>query len=187
LTLLAVQGLSAYPDSRDCPPPGDQETLAQPSLAEQYLFRLSDKKKAPKIGGTIGLAVGVAGVAGGLAISGRGREDDPLGLPGSWAILSRLARSPLAPGSLLSVKSRAERADARIRAVSDAAEGLAAAAALADLAESEKRPMIRAGPHRPGPWPPLVRSLRAFDGGHSGDGRVLLPGEKPGGESAPIL
>jgi hypothetical protein len=152
LALLAAQGaLSAYPGRPGMPAArGDQEALAQPSLAEQYLFRLSDKmRKRRKVAGTAGLAVGVAGVAGGLAMIGADEEDDLLGfarLFGAYFVAAGAAS--LGAGVLsLSVKSRAERADARVRAVSDAAEReMAAAAALADLAaKARKARMIQGG------------------------------------------
>jgi len=152
LALLAVQGaLSAYPDRPGMPAArGDQEALAQPSLAEQYLFRLSDKtRKRRTAGGIAGLIVGVAGVAGGLAMIGADEENDPLGLArffGAYFVAAGAASLGAGVFSL-SVKSRAERADARVRAISDAAgREMAAEDALADLAKKARSArMIQGG------------------------------------------
>lgn len=149
---MTAQGLmAASPDGPAVPAAGqDQAALAPSSLAEQYLFQLSDKmKKRRRLGGTVGMVVGAASVAGGLALTGMDEEEDPLGLDRVFGAVM-VAEGAVAFGAgayVLAVKTRAERAYARIRAVSDAAEReLAAEQALADVARKARTArMIQGG------------------------------------------
>lgn len=149
---MAAQGLmAAHPDGPGKPAAGqDQAALAPSSLAEQYLFQLSDKmKKRRRLGGTLGMVVGAASVVGGLALNGVDEEEDQLGLIRFFgtALIAEGAVAFGAGAYVLAVKTRAERAYARIRALSDAAEReQAAEEALADLARKARTArMIQGG------------------------------------------
>jgi hypothetical protein len=149
---LAVQGLEGADPGSSGMPPAEQEqsTVAAPSLAEQYLFRLSNKlKKRRTTGGAISLAAGAVLMAGGLAMLSQDEEDDFLALGELFGAMFIVEGGVgLVAGTvLLAFPSRAEKADARIRAVSDAVEReRAAEEALGDLAKKGRRArMIQGG------------------------------------------
>ena len=149
---LAVQGLmAANPDGSGRPASRqDQAALGAPSLAEQCLSQLSAKmRKRRRLGGTLAIGTGIASVGVGLALIGADEDEDWLGLDRimGGVLIAEGAVALCAGAYSLAVRTRAERADARVQATSDpAGRELAAADALADLAKKARNArMIQGG------------------------------------------
>jgi hypothetical protein len=125
------------------------QTPERISLAERYLFRLSEKsRKARRLVGWTGLGVGAVGIVGGLVMLSENEEDDWLGLAElSGAIMvSAGAISALGGAISLAVVSPSERAYKRIRPIQDPAmREQACADALASLAKKARTWRMIAG------------------------------------------
>jgi hypothetical protein len=149
---LAVQGIGEEQIGGSRTPVALQKhvALAPPSLAEQGLFRLSERmRQRRRIRGTIGFLAGSALAAGGIVMVARDEDEDYMGLGEFFGALMIVEGGLGLVGGAISLvlPSRAEKAGARISSIADPADReRAAEKALAGLAKKGRRArMIRGG------------------------------------------
>jgi hypothetical protein len=177
VSLMIIVGLAvqAFAEERPTVPPGGNLQLGeqnqnQPSVAEEYLFRLAKKSKGQRmVRGGVYSALGAALLAKGISMLGR-EDDEIIQVAGFFAVVT--SGLPLAGGLFsFAFQGRAERTYKQIQAIADRAQREKACEdALARLAKKGRKGRLVWG----GVLTALTASMTAsFQGGPLSD--FILP------------